>query len=448
MFLRAVVVSTLALFLVVNIAFAQAAPAPQPSAPSTTAANFDPDAATEAWLNKMTPAQKARGDAYFEGGYWLQLWDQVATIIAIVLILGLGWSARMRDLAEKVTRFKWIHVVIFWALYVTIYSLLTFPLAIYEGYVREHKYGLATQTFGPWFGDQAKGLLVNIVLGAIIAVPLMALARRAANREAAGGGQKSNWMIWGMAVTFLFSAFVIMIVPVFIVPIFNKVTLLNDPKVTAPILSMARANGIPVTNVYQVDASKQTTRMSANVSGLLGTTRVTLNDNLLRRGSPEEIEAVMGHEMGHYVLHHPGKSLIFTAILIYCLFALTAWGINWSLKRWGPRWRLSGRADLASIPLVLLVLSTLLFLFTPVLNTYIRIQEAEADQFGLNASRQPDGFAEAALHLGEYRKMSPGPVEEFLFYDHPSGRTRIHRAMLWKAEHLTDPVPELPAEFR
>ena len=94
----------------------------------------------------------------------------------------------------------------------------------------------------------------------------------------------------------------ILIAPVYLVPIFNKVTRLNDPKITQPILSMARANGIPAQDVYQIDASKQSTRMSANVSGFGHTMRITLNDNLLRRGSPEEIQAVMGHEMGHYVL--------------------------------------------------------------------------------------------------------------------------------------------------
>jgi STE24 endopeptidase len=233
----------------------------------------------------------------------------------------------------------------------------------------------------------------------------------------------------------LFLVFVILIVPVFIIPIFNKVTKLEDPKVTQPILALARANGIPAHDVYQVDASKQTTRMSANVSGFGNTMRITLNDNLLRRGSPEEIQAVMGHEMGHYVLNHVYKSIVYFFLLIVAMFAFTKWALDWSLARWGERWQIRGIGDPAILPLVFLVISIFGFITTPVMNSFTRIQEYEADMYGINASRQADGFAQAAIHLGEYRKMSPGHWEEILFYDHPSGRSRIYAAMRWKAEN-------------
>ena len=229
---------------------------------------------------------------------------------------------------------------------------------------------------------------------------------------------------------------VVLIAPVYVVPIFNKVTLLNDPKVTAPILSMARANGIPAKDVYEIDASRQTTRMSANVSGLASTMRVTLNDNLLKRGSPEEIQAVMGHEMGHYVLNHVYEGVGFFLIVIVTGFALLRWALDWCLARWGQKWQIRGVGDTAVLPLVVLLASIFFFVLTPVFNTFTRMQEHEADMYGLNASRQPDGFAQGAIHLGEYRKMSPGPVEEWIFYDHPSGRHRIHDAMRWKAENL------------
>jgi STE24 endopeptidase len=257
-------------------------------------------------------------------------------------------------------------------------------------------------------------------------VPLFGLARKAPR----------TWWIWGAAVMTVFTAFVALIAPVFIFPIFNKVTKLNDPKVTAPILSLARANGIPAHDVYQIDASKQTTRMSANVSGFGSTMRITMNDNLLKRGSPEEIQSIMGHEMGHYVLNHVYKGIVFFGIMFFLGFALLASSLNYSLARWGERWQIHGLGDLAILPLVVLWGSIFLFLLTPVQNSFIRVQEHEADMFGLNASAQPDGFAQGAIHLGEYRKMSPGPVEEWIFFDHPSGRNRIHDAMVWKGEHL------------
>ncbi len=203
-----------------------------------------------------------------------------------------------------------------------------------------------------------------------------------------------------------------------------------------PILRLARANGIPADKVYEMDASKQTKRVSANVSGFLGTTRITLNDNLIHRCSVAEIEAVMGHEMGHYVLNHVFKMILFLAIVIGAGFAFLRWETLRLLARYGERWGISGIGDVAVIPLVVFLFSAYLFVLTPFLNSYIRSQEMEADMFGLNAARQPDGAAEAALKLGEYRKMEPGPIEEWIFFDHPSGATRIRTAMRWKAEQV------------
>ena len=164
--------------------------------------------------------------------------------------------------------------------------------------------------------------------------------------------------------------------------------------------------------------------------------RITLNDNLLRRGSPEEIQAVMGHEMGHYVLNHIYKDLEFILIVSVAGFGFLRWSLGWCLARWGARWDVRGIGDPAVLPLVVLLGSIFFFVLTPILNTQTRTSEHEADMYGINASRQPDGFAQAAIHLGEYRKMKPGPVEEWIFFDHPSGYNRIRDAMRWKAENL------------
>lgn len=238
-----------------------------------------------------------------------------------------------------------------------------------------------------------------------------------------------------------FLVFLVMIGPVFVFPIFNKFTILDDPRLTKPILSLAHANGIAADKVYEMDASRQTTRMSANVSGFGSTMRITLNDNLLRRGSPEEIQAVMGHEMGHYVLHHIAKDLLYFSAVILIFFGLLRWSLERTLARWSERWQIRGIGDVAVLPLVLLLASMFAFAYTPFFNTHIRTNEYEADMYGLNASRQPDGFARAAIHLGEYRKMSPSPGEEWIFFDHPSGRNRIRAAMRWKAENLSLVVP-------
>jgi STE24 endopeptidase len=398
----------------------QVPPEAQPSS------NFNAEAATNAYLAQIPADAKARSDAYFEGGYWMILWDFLYGAAVLLLLLNLGWSGAMRDLAERVTRFKPVQTIVYWVQYLVLTTILGFPLSVYEDYFREHKYGLATQTFGPWMVDQLKGLGVGLVLGGILAVLLFGIVRRL----------QRTWWIWGAFVTWCFLIFVALIVPVYITPIFNKVTRLDDPKVTQPILSLARANGIPAHDVYEIDASRQTTRMSANVSGFGSTMRITLNDNLLRRGSPEEIQAVMGHEMGHYVLHHIYKDILFFGVVVVVAFAFLQWSLKWSLQRWGEKWKIHGIDDTAVLPLVVLLVSVFVFFVTPILNTQTRTTEGEADMYGLNASRQPDGFAQAAIHLGEYRKMNPGPVEEWIFFDHPSGRNRIYAAMRWKAENL------------
>ncbi len=437
-FLRSVGASAALLLLLTCGAFAQSGASPkldqsQIDIPTTIPAAaqasdyFDVDAATEAYLAEMPASARARSDAYFEGGYWLILWDFLYGAVVALLLLNLRWSAAIRNLAERITRFRAVQTFIYWVEYLVIVSLLTAPLAIYEGYIREHQYGLATQTFGPWLGDQLKGLAVNLVLGGLLVVGLFAIVRRLPR----------TWWIWGAVVTVVFTAFTVMIAPVYIMPLFNKYTRLDDPKITQPILSMARANGIPAHDVYEVDASRQSTRMSANVSGFGQTMRITLNDNLLRRGSPQEIEAVMGHEMGHYVLNHIPKTIMFMLIGAVCFFGFLKWSLDWSLAHWGEKWQIRGIGDPAVLPLVVLLASIFFFVLTPIQNTQTRTQEAEADMFGLNAGRQPDGFARAALHLGEYRKMQPGPIEEFIFFDHPSGYNRIHRAMQWKKENMS-----------
>jgi STE24 endopeptidase len=387
---------------------------------------FDATAATNAYLAQIPADKTARSDAYFEGGYWMILWDFLYGAVVALLLLNLRWSARMRDLAERVTRFKPVHTFVYWLQYLVLITLLGFPLTVYEDYFREHKYGLATQTFGPWMGDQVKGLGVGLVLGGLLAMLLFGVVRRLPR----------TWWVWGAVVTTLFLIFAALIAPVYIVPIFNKVTRLDDPKIVDPILSLARANGIPAKDVFQIDASRQTTRMSANVSGFANTMRITLNDNLLRRASPEEIQAVMGHEMGHYVLNHIYKGIMFFLIVTVAAFAYLYWGLDWALQRWGEKWQIRGVTDMAVIPLVVLLVSIFGFVFTPISNTFTRTQEYEADMYGLNTSRQPDGEAEADIHLGEYRKMNPGPIEEWIFFDHPSGRNRIYAAMRWKAENL------------
>ena len=400
-------------------------PALQIPPEAQASASFDPVRATNAYLATVPADKKAQSDAYFEGGYWLQLWDFLYNSIAFWLVLALGISAAMRDRAERITRRRPLQTVLYFVQLILLLTVVTFPSSVYSGYYREHQYGLATQTFGPWLWDQVKALGVMLMFGSLVVMALYGVLRRVGR----------SWWLWATGVVVAFSIVGAVIAPVFIAPLFNTYTRLTDARIRDPILSMARANGITANDVYVVDQSRQTTRVSANVSGLFGTERISLNDNLLRRCSLEEIEAVLGHEMGHYVLNHVFKNVLESAIVIAVGFALVGYWFE-RLRVRHPEWRIASVGDVAGLPLIFLLFGAYQFVATPINNTIIRVNEYEGDIFGLNASRQPDGFASAALKLGDYRKLEPGPIEELILFDHPSGRTRIFSAMRWKAENV------------
>jgi len=387
---------------------------------------FDPAEATNAWLNTVPADKRAKSDAYFEGGYWLLLWNFLLGVAIAIFLLASRLSARLRDFAERMTEFKALQVAVYAVGYVLVAAVLSFPLTVYQLFYREHQYGFATQTFGPWFLEQLIGLIVGLMAGMIALSILYAVFRRA----------PKSWWIWGTLVAVVLSFLGNLVAPVYVEPLFNKYTPIADPKVRDPILAMARANEIPVTQVFEVDASRQTTRISANVSGMLGTTRIALNDNLLKQCTLPEIRAVMAHEMGHYVLNHGAKLTIYFGIVALFGFGIARGAFDWSLRRWGQRWDVRGIADPAGFPLLILIFATFAFVMTPVLNSITRVTEREADLFGINTSREPDDVAKVALKLGAYRKLDPSPVEEFIFFDHPSGRARIQMAMDWKAAHL------------
>ncbi|TGE27712.1 M48 family metallopeptidase [Hymenobacter metallicola] len=396
------------------------------AAPADSAA-FNVEAATQHYLNTLTPAQKASSDAYFEGGYWLTLWRELYALGLAAVFLVLGLSPRLKSWTQRLPT-KVLPTLAYIALYLLLAHVLTYPLSIYDDYFREHQYGLSNQSFGQWLSDDLKSLAVSVVAGSVVILILYVAIRRTGRR----------WWVWATALAAIFLVVQVFVSPIYIRPLFNKYTNLPAGPVRDQILSMARANGVPADNVYLFDASRQSKRISANVSGLGSTIRVSLNDNLLNRCTPAEVQAVMGHELGHYVLNHIPKMLIFFVLIV----GLGLWFVDWAfhrlLGRYGARWGISSIGDVGGLPLVAALFSVFTFFAQPGFNTIIRTQEQEADVFGLNAARQPDGFASTAMKLSEYRKIDPSPWEEAIFFDHPSGRTRVLTAMRWKAEHLQD----------
>jgi STE24 endopeptidase len=423
------VISASGLFLFAGMVARAQSPTPAPAStesPSPVTDGMSPEAAAKAWLDSVPAEKRAKSDAYFEGGYWMLLWDYLLASAIMIFLLKSGISVRLRDFAERTTRSRILQTVLYAIPFLLITTILTFPLTYYEGFVRDHAYGLSTQSFASWLSDQAKQGAALFVALVILLIALYGVFRRASR----------TWWVWAVAVFALFSMLGSFIFPVYVAPLTNKYQPLTDAAVRDPILQMARANQIPVDNVYEFDASRQTNRVSANVSGFLGTTRISLNDNLLKQCTLPEIRMVMAHEMGHYVLNHGAKLVMYSAIINFVSFGLLFVFFNVAIRRRGTKWGLRDISDLAALPLLILIYGTIAFLLTPISNSVSRVTEREADAFGLNTSREADGMAKVALKLGSYRKLDPSEIEEFIFFDHPSGRARIRMAMDWKVAHL------------
>lgn len=391
-------------------------------------ADFDVDRATQAYVDLLNAEQRAQSDAYFEGGYWIAEIETLIGLAVAALLLFSGASRRMREWSDKVSRFRFVNTTVYVAMYLVAIYVLMRPWSAYVYFWREHQYGLSTQTFGAWFGDS----LIELALGVLLASPIVALVYAAVRRAGAA------WWAWAGGISCAGILFGMLIGPVFIAPLFNTYQPMPAGEVRDSVLAMARAHRIPADDVYVFDASRQTNRVSANVSGLFGTTRISLNDNLLERTSPQEIRAVMGHEMGHYVLNHSIRLVVYLTLVLMLGFLFVHLCFDAVLRRFGARWGVADRGDPAGLPLALALLAVYMTLMQPVNNSIIRQAEAEADAFGLAVAGEPHGFATAAMRLSTYRKIHPGPWEEVVFYDHPSGYDRVHRSMSWLREHQDD----------
>lgn len=401
------------------------------------AAGFDVDHATQSWLATLSGPAKARSDAYFEGGIWLSLWGTLMSVAVYWFMLRVRLLPKVLGRMQRRGWRPWLGMLACALVFIAVDTVLSLPWSIYADYVRERQYGLMNQSLGAWLGDQMIDLVLDALLGSVLLLVIYAVIRK----------YPKNWWAIGTGVSAAAVTLIMLITPVFIVPLFNTATELPAGPVRDRIAAMAQAQGVPADHIYLIDASRQSDRISANVSGLGPTIRITLNDNLLRQTTPAETAAVMGHELGHYVLGHVWKTILLLTLLTAAMLWLAAHIAPPLIRYGGQRWGVRGLADPASLPVLAGVLSVLSLLATPLTNTLIRDNESAADAFGLDAAREPDGFAGAAMKLSPYRKIAPGALEEALFFDHPSGQTRVRRAMQWKKDHVPGAQDMVPPKL-
>lgn len=400
------------------------------------ASGFDVEAATRVYLDTLQGPAKEKSDAYFEGGYWLILWGTIVAVLVDWLFLKSRLITKFRDLGEKWFKRPFAITWLTALLYTLAGWLLTLPWTIYTSFYREKQYDLLDSTFGAWFGENMISLVISLILIPNVIAIIYAVIR----------WSPKNWWLWGSGVVAGFLFLGLMIAPVFIAPLFNEYTEMEEGPLRDRIVAMAQEYDVPADNIYVFNQSKQHKRISANVSGFGPTIRISLNDNLLERTSEEEVVAVMGHELGHYKLNHGFTRVAMMLAIIGLGLFVASRAAPWLIAKYGERWGVREIGDAASMPVIGIVLSIYFALATPAFNNITRVQENEADAFGLEAAKEPDGFARAAMRLSEYRKLEPGAVEEFLFFTHPSGENRVRRSMQWKADNVPRATIEAPPE--
>lgn len=386
---------------------------------------FDVGRATDAYIATVPAADRAKSDAYFEGGYWIELWSTLITVAVCCLLLRFRFAAHIRDFASARGAGPFVQALAVSAGFIAALSVLTLPWALYTGYFREHQYAMSNYTAGGFLGEWALNVVISTAFLGLVIAGLYKLVRRVRER----------WAWWATGVTAVMILFVFTVQPVLLEPLFNDYHPLLAGEVRESILALAREAEVPVDDVFWFDASKQTKRISANVSGLGGTARIALNDNLLHGTSLPEIRAVMGHEMGHYRLHHGlWLGAGFTLVLGVGYFVINR-QFGRLQRRYGDCFGIRDLADPAGLPLAFAIFTVVMYLVSPATNSMIRVAENQADAFGLDVAKEPHGFASVAMRLSAYRKLEPGSLEEAVFFDHPSGRARVERSMRWLANH-------------
>ena len=384
----------------------------------------DPEAATQAFLQRISPETRARGDAMGATRYII-LPARVAVLTgSIALILFSGAAVAMRRLAQRVSSKSPIQDAMFAAQLFVALFLLNLPIETYAGYVRWRHAGFSDATYLQWLSGMTLGWATVTMFYVIGIVGILALIRRCPR----------TWTAWATGVYVVVSASYVFLTPQLIEPLFNQVTPLQDSPVKQEILSLARANGVPASEVFVRDASRQSVLLDAHVSGWGNTAQIVLDDNTIEHTSDAEVRMVMAHEIGHYVLGHVPKGIVFDALVMGLGIVLVGWSTTRLIARFGGRWQVAGAGDIAALPAYWGLFVLWGFIALPLSNSISRQQEVEADIFGLNASREPLALAEYMIRDSDTWQVDPSPLEEWAFYHHPSARQRIFAAMRWLAE--------------
>ena len=395
----------------------QSPPPTQPT-PVATHTQQPPPAQTPAY--SLPPAILAKAITLTRIRTLLDFGGTAWSILVLLLVLGLRWPAALRNWAERITPNKWRQGLLFLPVAIFFITLISLPLAIYGQHI-ERAYDLSVQSWPSWTLDQLKALGLSIVVYTLILQLLFRIIRKSPRR----------WWLWFWACTLPIIVFAVFISPIWIDPIFNHFSplLKSDPALTLQLEQLAHHAGldIPPSRMFLMKASEKVNGLNAYVTGIGATTRIVVWDNTIHKLPPHQILFVVGHEMGHYVLHHIYKGIAFTMAVLIVLLWLAYLAVNALVRRFGPRWQIRAPSDWDALAVLLLVFTCISFLFSPIANAFSRWEEHQADVFGQEAIHglvpDPQVTAHKAfVALGEnyLEAPNPNPFVEFWLYSPPS----------------------------
>ncbi|HXJ68545.1 MAG TPA: M48 family metallopeptidase [Verrucomicrobiae bacterium] len=389
--------------------------------------------ATRDYIAEARAAFTPENRAYQRQRVALAIVSPLVGIAVGLLLLFTGVAQWLRDLANARAKGQWARVLVFFTLYSVIMAVVLLPLDWYSGWALEHRFALSNQSLGDWALDQGKALAFQIV--AVGVLPLLALAMRVVDAH------PRRWWLWLSLGALPVAAASVLLQPLVFDPLFNKFTPLHDASLRDDILALARRADIPARNVYEVDMSTKTKKVNAYMTGFGSSQRIVLWDTTLKQMSRDEILFVMGHEMGHYVLHHIWKGLAWVAAGSFAVLWLTAWFARALLARFGGRWNVHAAGDLAAIPLLFAMLMWVNYLGAPVANAISRGVEHEADVFALEITHDNDAGARSFLKLAEGNRSDPEPAGwvKLLLFTHPPLGDRIRFALDYKPWERGEP---------